>query len=110
MKLLLDQNLSHRLVEPLAKAFGGALHVRELGLERASDEGVWQAGRDQGCVIVSKDRDFLDLSMLRGHPPEVVWIRAGNADSSTLLQLPLRCRQEIESFADLEESSLLVVP
>ena len=40
MKLLLDQNLSHRLVAALADVFPGSVHVRDVGL----------AGRRRGFV------------------------------------------------------------
>ena len=42
MKLLFDQNISPSLVALLADLFPGSLHVREAGLERATDESVWQ--------------------------------------------------------------------
>ena len=41
MKLLFDQNLSHRLVPALADLFPGSSHVRDHGLERADDPVVW---------------------------------------------------------------------
>ena len=42
MKLLLDHNLSHRLVEMLRREYPDSRHVREVGLSEASDEAVWQ--------------------------------------------------------------------
>jgi len=37
MRLLFDQNLSHRLLESLDDLFPGSLHVRLLGLAEADD-------------------------------------------------------------------------
>ena len=42
MKLLFDQNLSPNLVALLADVFPGSLHIRDAGLERATDESVWR--------------------------------------------------------------------
>jgi len=77
MKLLFDQNLSPRLVERLIDLFPSE-HVASIGLERASDEEVWVYAREHGCVIVTKDSDFNDLTVLRGFPPKVLWLRLGD--------------------------------
>ena len=66
MRLLFDQNLSHRLVSLLADQFPGSRHVRELGLERVEDAVVWSAARAEGFAIVSKDADFHQRSFLYG--------------------------------------------
>ena len=46
MRLLFDENLSHKLVGILAHEFPGCAHVREIGLRAAEDRQIW-------------DRDFL---------------------------------------------------
>ena len=48
MKLLLDQNLSPRLVARLADLFPDSQHVSYVGLDRASDRAVWDYARDHG--------------------------------------------------------------
>ena len=42
MKLLFDQNLSHKLVRQLADLFPKSVHVREVGLKEAGDPLVWE--------------------------------------------------------------------
>ena len=66
MRLLLDQNLSERLVKRLAKDFPGIIHVAMVGLEKDSDEAVWIYARDHQHLIVTKDADFAELEVLRG--------------------------------------------
>lgn len=51
------------------------------------DAEVWQNASADGAVIVSKDKDFLDLAAVRGTPPLVLIVGVGNASTSTLLQL-----------------------
>ncbi len=41
MKLLLDQNLSPRLIDALADLYPGSVHLQNVGLDRASDVEVW---------------------------------------------------------------------
>ena len=42
MKLLFDQNLSHRLVSMLADIFPDSAHVRNFDLQRADDATIWE--------------------------------------------------------------------
>jgi predicted nuclease of predicted toxin-antitoxin system len=61
MKLLLDENLSRRLVPFLQHDYPGTSQVVLLGLESASDRVVWQRAKDHGYVIVTRDADFQEL-------------------------------------------------
>ncbi len=99
MRLLLDQNLSHRLVGPLSHVFPGTTHVRLVGLERASDDAVWRYAKDNGYVIVSKDSDFHQRSLVEGLPPKVVWIQRGNCRTSEIELLMARNADALRAFA-----------
>ncbi len=94
MKLLFDQNLSHRLVTMLAPEFAGSRHVRDWGMADAADPVVWAHATQEGFVIVSKDSDFQQRAVLLGHPPKVVWIRLGNCSTHVVSEL-LRVRLPI---------------
>lgn len=88
MRLLFDQNLSPRLPWLLRDVFPGSIHVREIGMHESDDAAVWEYARENGFVIVSKDSDFQQRSLLLGPPPKFVWLRLGNcsvADSAQLL-------------------------
>lgn len=87
MKLLLDENLSRRLVPFLQDAYPGSSQVVLLGLERASDYDVWRYAGEHDFVLVTQDADFYDIGLARGLPPPVLWLRAGNTSKSTVLQL-----------------------
>jgi len=41
LKLLLDQNISFRLVEKLEAAYPGSSQVRLVGMDRADDLAIW---------------------------------------------------------------------
>ncbi len=78
MKLLLDENLSRRLVDPLSAIFEEVQHVVLCGLMHLDDQTIWHYAGRQGLIVVTKDGDFADLSLLRGHPPKVIWLKSGN--------------------------------
>jgi len=89
MKLLLDQNLSPRLVRRLADLYPNSSHVAEVGLDRSLDQEVWNYAREHDYLIVTKDVDFSEFSLLQGFPPKVIWIRRGNCstrDIETILR------------------------
>ena len=92
MKLLLDQNLSPRLLRTLEAVYPGSSHVRLLGLRDADDGVVWEFARDHEFTIVSKDSDFHQRSFVLGFPPKVIWIRRGNC-ATTDIETVFRERQ-----------------
>ena len=75
MKLLLDENLSRRLVPFLQHEFPGSSQVTLLGLESASDQEIWNRAKQDGYVVVTKDADFQELSLVWGAPPQVIRLR-----------------------------------
>lgn len=69
MKLLLDENLSRRLVPFLQHDYPGSSQVVLLGMQSASDKEVWEKARNDGYVIVTRDADFQELSLVWGQLP-----------------------------------------
>jgi len=84
MKLLFDENLSFKLRAKMQDIFPGSQHVRDLGLEQANDIEIWEFAKRENFVIATKDADFNDMSVMRGYPPYVVWLRTGNARVSQI--------------------------
>jgi predicted nuclease of predicted toxin-antitoxin system len=103
VKLLLDENLSRRIVPFLQAVFPGSSQVVLEGLEQAEDGEVWQFARDNGFVIVTKDSDFHELSLLKGAPPKVVWLRAGNGSKAEIVRLLLENAGAINVLATDDE-------
>jgi predicted nuclease of predicted toxin-antitoxin system len=87
LKLLFDQNLSHRLPAIFAHAFPGSSQVRLLGLDTADDRTIWKYAAEHDFCIVTLDGDFAELSGLSGHPPKVVWLRCGNRPTAFIERL-----------------------
>jgi predicted nuclease of predicted toxin-antitoxin system len=78
MKLLFDENLSRRRVPFLQHDYPGSNQVVLLGMQSASDKEVWQRARADGYVIVTRDADFRELSLVWGQPPKVIRLKTLN--------------------------------
>lgn len=107
MKLLFDQNISFRLINQISDLFPDAKHVRELGLENATDGEIFEFAKKNEYSIVTFDSDFCDLNIMKGFPPKIIWIRTGNTTTKNL-ELIIRQKSElinsflIEDFGCLE--------
>jgi predicted nuclease of predicted toxin-antitoxin system len=110
VKLLFDQNLSFELLDLLASIYPGCAHVRQFGLERASDDDVWHLALEKGFTIVSKDSDFHQRSFLFGFPPKVVWLRLGNCSTSNVENVLRLHRSVIDAFCQDNEHAFLILP
>jgi predicted nuclease of predicted toxin-antitoxin system len=109
MKLLFDENLSPRLAIRLADLFPDSTHVREIGLQATDDPLVWEYARLNGFLIVSKDADMHDLSLLFGNPPKVIWLRLGNCSTTQAENVLRREFEAIRAFHIDDTVSLLAL-
>jgi predicted nuclease of predicted toxin-antitoxin system len=107
--LLFDENLAARLAPELADLYPDCIHVRDRGLTGDSDYAIWQHARDHGLVIVSKDEDFQQMSVLYGAPPKVIWIRLGNCSTADVIRLLRERRNEIDRFVADPEAAFLAL-
>jgi len=109
LKLLLDENLSSRLVASTHDLYPDSCHIEDCGLRGASDEEVWRFAKDNGFAIASKDSDFSELSVLRGSPPKVIWLRIGNCTTTRAAFLLSDAFPRIHAFLTADEESCLVL-
>ena len=97
MRLLLDENLSRRLVPLLQAVYPDSTQVTLIGLERASDFDIWEFAQQNSFVIVTRDADFYELSLQsQHHVPKVIWLRVLNVSKEKMLDLLLKNRELIE--------------
>ena len=106
MKLLLDQNLSRKLVPHLESTYPGSSHVFVLGLAKTDDSDIWHYARYHGYSLVTKNLDMVDLCVLRGAPPKILWLRIGNCTSELVLEVLETNSERIARF-ESDESVVL---
>jgi predicted nuclease of predicted toxin-antitoxin system len=68
VKLLLDENLSNRIVQRITDLFPDSTHVNSIGLKDAGDSIIWDWAKQHGFTIVAKDTDFYQRAIVLGHP------------------------------------------
>ncbi len=96
--LLFDEHFSEQLVRLLADLHPGSLHARTLGSGGASDDLIWRLAQEKGLALVTRDEDFHRLSLQRGAPPKLIWVRKGNAPTSEVAALFRENHQAIGVF------------
>lgn len=110
MKLLLDANISWRLIVKLKLHFNDCLHVDHIGLTiPAKDTEVWNYALSNDLIIVTNDDDFLNLANAKGFPPKVVLLRTGNQSNSFIEDLLIRHKTDIESLFRSSEYGFLEI-
>lgn len=108
-RLLLDENLSERLIPLLLDLFPGSTHVRTLGRGGAPDASVWDIARSGDFLLVTRDEDFVGMSVLRGSPPKVIWLNIGNARNAFIATLIRTRAADIENFLMHDEYTFFAI-
>ena len=107
MKLLFDQNLSHRLPSRIQDIYPESQHSRLVLSQSAKDEEIWEYASNHDFVIVSKDVNFAGLSRHRGYPPKVIRLIIGNCAVNQVESLLRLYETDIRAFNDSEAEGLM---
>jgi predicted nuclease of predicted toxin-antitoxin system len=82
----LDNHLSPALARWIEASFAvPCCPVRDMGLARASDRDIFDAARGVARVLITKDRDFAELSVRLGPPPGIILLTMGNTSTAHLI-------------------------
>ena len=108
MKLLLDENLSDRIIYRIIDLYPDSEHVKTLALTNTDDSIIWEYAKANDFVIVSKDSDFHQRSLLYGHPPKFIYLQVGNCPTSKIVQILRDNLDTIMEFGRKSESILVL--
>ena len=100
MKLLLDENLSRRLVSKLLEAFPDTIHVSAVDLLMTPDPDIWAYAKQHGFTIITKDDDFLALAHRYGPPPKLIMVEIGNCTNAVIAERLLASAVRLRELAE----------
>lgn len=107
MRILLDQNLSPKLIRKPADIIPGLETVYGHDLVGASDSFIFDwARKSEFAAVVSTDHDFVQLAERLGTPPKVIRIERCDFPAKVIEQL---LRREIIRIYDFLESDRAVL-
>lgn len=110
MKILIDQNISFRLLPLIDSVFTEATHVKHLNLINADDFSIFVYARRNGFqAVLTQDEDFFNLLLEHGRPPKIIWLRVGNSSTAYLASALLRHTEVIQGFLDDPEQDCLEI-
>lgn len=109
MKLLLDENLSDRIIHKIIDLYPDSHHVKTLSLLNTDDSLIWEFAKFNDFVIVSKDSDFHQRSLLYGYPPKFIYLRIGNNPTSKIVEILRDNFSIIREFYNSETESILIL-
>ena len=108
MKLLLDENISYRVVKAIVDSFPGSIHVGTIA-DLKEDSKIFEYARLNGLTIVTFDEDFYELQLIRGHPPKIIWLRFGNSSNQKLTSKLMENKEAIASFLLNPDTGILEI-
>ena len=107
--ILIDNNLSPKLVRKLSSTFFGIRHVANFKMESADDITFWRFAKENSFSILTKDTDFINLVTMRGFPPKVIRLNTGNLPTMIIESILLRDEQLIKSFLNSNTHGILEI-
>ncbi|MCS6822017.1 MAG: DUF5615 family PIN-like protein [Microscillaceae bacterium] len=98
MKLLLEQNISYKVLKELNEHFPESAQAGRIGLGQAGDREVWNFAKVHGYTLVTYEATFHEISLLLGAPPKVIWLKCEDTSPKNVACILIKNKNIIENF------------
>ena len=98
MKLLLDQNISHRVVALVQDHFSETSSVKQEGLTNQDDFEIWKFAKQYQFCIVTFDEDFYNIQLIHSFPPKIIWFKTGNLSNQQVADFLIAHKEMVQLF------------
>ena len=110
MKILLDANISWKLINLIKDVFPNCMHADNIGLAfPAKDNEIWRYAKENDCTIITKDSDFVSLLEINGYPPKIILLKMGNNGNKALSEIIIKAEKDIKDFIASDYGLLEIV-
>ena len=99
MRFLIDAMLPPGLAKGLAQRGHDARHVDDVLGASASDAALFAEALKTGAILITKDRDFIDMAEGSEAAPQILWVRISNTTSAEM-------KERLETAFPLAEEKL----
>ena len=110
MKLLLDANISWRIIKLVENDFSDCLHAKDIKITQpVKDLEIWNLQNKTTLPYLTHDDDFEKLLLLKGAPPKVIILKTFNKNTKQIAELLISKREIIESFISNQDLMILEI-
>lgn len=91
------------------KNFPESEHVTSVEDGKVTDLEIWDYAKENNFIIVTYDEDFYEWQQLKSFPPNIVWLRIGNAPTNRIAQQLNSNKYEILKMARNKYNGILEI-
>lgn len=78
-------------------------------MDESPDREVRIFAQQNDFIIVTKDADYSELTVLLGYPPKVIWIRRGNCSTNAIESILRIYFEKIEQLASDPAAAMMTI-
>lgn len=110
MRLLLDANISWRIIKHIENDFLYCFHSKDIPINQpAKDIEIWEFAGKNDFTILTHDDDFEKLLLLKGVPPKIIILKTFNKNTKQLAELLISKKEIINDFILNSELMILEI-
>lgn len=110
MKIVIDQNISFRIIPHITHLFSEVAHVRSLGWTDFPNILIFRNAKQQEFdTILTLDEDFENIILENSPPPKILWLRVRNCSTIHLAEIIINKIEIINEFLNDKELDCLEI-